>query len=252
MDNKHEPYFRKNPADRGLVVFIHGFMGSPNQFDEWSDAAQQHGYSTAALLLPGHGSTAKVFGAGTFERWQGHVNTEVEAFSRDYDNILLAGHSMGGLLAINAAVGCVGFVRGILTIACPFKLNFFTADVLKTRFKQLLSKKDDPIKATYLSTCSIQQSPSLIWHIIRPKAELEKLMATAHDNLPNVSVPVTAVYSSSDELTSIESLGILYSGLTGATFEQVLLSYSLHSYFTQDESELIKQALWKLMSRGHS
>ena len=250
VEKTHEPVFLKNPADRGLVVFIHGFLGSPRQFDELSDVAQQDGYSTAELLLPGHGGTAKEFAAGTFERWQAYVDEEVARFSRDYDNILLAGHSMGGLLAINAAVSCPGHVRGILTIACPFKLTFFSTYAIKIRLKQFFSKKGDPIKAAYISNCSVKQSPSLLWRVFKPKAELDKLIASALDKLPDVDVPVIAVYSSSDELTSIESLGILYSGLTGASFEQVLLSDSLHAYYTEDESEMIKQALRKLMARG--
>jgi len=249
MDSTHEPFFLENPAGGNLVIFIHGFMGSPRQFDKLAEAAAEQGYSAAALLLPGHGCTAREFASGTFKQWQEHVNAEVERFSHDYDNIRLVGHSMGGLLAINAAVKYPGIVRGIFTIACPFKLTLFSSYALKIRLKQLFGKKDDPAKIAYISNSSINPSISLMWRILKPKAELKALMAAANNNLLRVSVPVTAVYSSSDELTSIESLGIFSSGLSEAPFEQVLLSDSLHSYFTENEFGIIRQSLLKAISR---
>ena len=85
----HAPLFVENPAHKGIVVFIHGFMGSPRQFDRFAETICQQGYSAAALLLPGHGGSAKEFASGSFERWQSHADSEVERFSQDYNNIWL-------------------------------------------------------------------------------------------------------------------------------------------------------------------
>jgi carboxylesterase len=249
MKEKHAPLFFESKPENCLVVFIHGYMGSPRQFDYLAEAVRQDGCSTAALLLPGHGGSAKYFSSGSFERWQGHVDAEVERLSVDHDRILLVGHSMGGLLAINAAVKLSGHVRGIFTIACPFKVTNFSIYALRVRLRQVFGRKDDPIKSTYFSNCSVTLSPSLILHSAKPTAEFKMLMLAARETLPRVRVPVTAVYSSSDELTSIESLGVLFSELTEAPFEQVLLSDSLHVYYPEHEQLMIRQALAKLIMR---
>jgi len=223
-------------------------MGSPRQFDSLAEAVNKHGCSAATLLLPGHGGSAKNFASGTFESWQSHVDSEVERYSRDYQNIWLGGHSMGGLLAINAAVKFNRFVRGIFAIACPFKLTMFSMYATKIRLRQFFCKKDDPIKAVYLSNSSIALTPNLLLHSRKPGAEMKKLMFAARNNLPEVCVPVTAVYSTSDELTSIESKDILKKELVKAPCETTILTQSLHAYYTEKEREIIEKALINLVS----
>jgi len=251
MNNPHLPRFLQGSPANDIVVFVHGFMGSPRQFDSLADAVFRQGCSAAALLLPGHGGSVKDFASGTYVSWQSHVDAEVERVSRDYANVWLAGHSMGGLLALNAAVKFPGNVRGVFLIACPFKITSFSLYAMKIRIKQVFCTKNNPVKAAYLAGSSIKPSPSLIWRSSGPAAELKKLMLAARDNLPNVNAAVTAAYSSSDELTSLDSLEILKAGLSGATFEHVLLTDSLHAYYPEHERELLEKALLKMVFAEH-
>ena len=245
-NNPHEPFFLENPADNGLVVFIHGFMGSPRQFIRLAETVHRQGLSAAALLLPGHGGSVKAFGVGTAARWQEHVDSEVERFANDYASIWLVGHSMGGLLAINAAVKYSAHIRGIFPIACPFKLTKFSAlssQLKRFRLRRVLSINSDTIKAAYRGSCSIQLSASLLWRIVKPMSEVEKLIQATKDNLPNIRIPMTAVYSTSDELTAIGSLEILKSGLDGVAFEHLVLSDSMHAYYPEHDMAAVEQAL---------
>jgi len=223
-------------------------MGSPRQFDGFVDVVCTQGCSVAALLLPGHGGTAEDFASGTYEHWQRHVDDEVERYSHNNANIWLVGHSMGGLLAINAAVKYSRYVRGIFLIACPFKITTFSLYAAKVRFKQIFSQKNDPIKAAYRDSGSVSPSISLIWRTAKPALELRKLMRVARGNLPELRLPVTAVYSSADELTSIKSLDILRSELREAPFEQVVLTDSLHAYYPQHEWSVIESTLTRAVS----
>ena len=239
----HTPLFLENSAGKGLVVFVHGFMGSPRQFDYLAESVHRQGYSAASLLLPGHGAAARDFASGTMELWQSHVNAEVGGLARDHGNIWLVGHSMGGLLSINAAVTHSEHVRGLFLIACPFKLTTFSANVVQARAKQIFHRKTHPMKAAYLGALSVKQSPSLLWRIVRPALELKKLILAAQDNLSDIRVPVTAVYSRADEIVCMGSLDILKSGLDNTELQQIILSDSLHAYYPERERALIESAL---------
>jgi len=239
VKNYHAPYINENPEQRGIVVFIHGYMGSPRQFDKLSDAVYQQGYTVAGLLLPGHGGSLKDFSSSTYKQWQSHVNSEVEKLSKSYKNIWLVGHSMGGLLAINAAVKHSKFVRGLFLMACPFKLTFFSVYATKIRAKQLFGRKNNPIKAAYIDNSGVPRSFSIIWRTIKPYSQFKKLMHTANGNLANINSPVTAVYSASDELVSMKSRDILQSKLHKAALELVILADSLHAYYPEREQEVI-------------
>jgi len=239
----HAPLYLDSPTNKGLVVFIHGFMGSPRQFDRLAEVINREGYSVAALLLPGHGGSTKAFVSSTFLNWQSHVDQEVERFARDHENIWLVGHSMGGLLAINAAIRYSANIRGLFTIATPFRLVTFSIRSTKIYMRLLLSRKGSPIKNAYLASCGIQTSPGLLLRATKPAAEVKKLVQAARENLPNIRAPVKAVYSISDELTSIGSLDILTAELTGTDFDQVLLTDSSHVYYPEHEFARIEQAL---------
>ena len=240
------PQILENPAGKGIVVFIHGFMGNPRQFGKYAEVMYRLGYSVFSLLLPGHGGTSKDFASGTFERWQNHVNSEIEAISRNHSDIWIAGHSMGGLLAVNAAVKFYRHVRGIFLIACPFKVKVFSLYAMKVRIRLIFSRKDDPKKAAYRDASSLSPSLSLVWRAAGPVAELRKLIRAAKRNLEEIRTPVTAVYSTADELISMESLDILKSGLLKAPLKQVLLSDSLHAYYPEHEMSVIERNLIKM------
>ena len=249
--NKHSPLYKENPEGDGLVVFIHGFMGSPRRFDALADLVYSRGFSAASLLLPCHGGSAKDFASGAMDLWQEHVDSEIERFSGDYNRIWLVGHSMGGLLALRAAArfGGSGMVCGVFTIACPFKLALFSVNAAKARPKMIFYRKNHPIKAAYISGNSIRFSLDLLLRIRKPIAELNKLMCSTMEILPQISIPVTAVYSRGDELVSYKSLEILKSGLGDASFDQVRLIDSLHDYAPEHERVIIEQALLRSLGR---
>jgi esterase/lipase len=43
MDSNHTPFFLDSPTGNAIVVFIHGFMGSPRQFDSLALSVKQKG-----------------------------------------------------------------------------------------------------------------------------------------------------------------------------------------------------------------
>ena len=222
-------------------------MGSPNQFPELITVAQSHNFATAALLLPGHGDTPTHFGTSTFEQWQNHVNSEINRFSCEYKNIWLVGHSMGGLLALNASVDSPDNIRGILTLATPFTMPKASMRSVKAAIKQLFGKKDNPAKAKYLSGSSVELTPSLLWNWHKPTNELKELMTTARMNLPVINIPITAVYSKADETTHISGLDVLRDELNNTLLTPVVLTKSLHAYYPKDEQLIINEALLQLI-----
>ena len=245
--NRHTPVYREHPDAKGLVAFIHGFMGSPRQFAGLIDFTYNQGFSVAALLLPGHGGSAKYFGTGRSEIWQDFVDSKIEQFSIKYKNIILAGHSMGCLLAINASVKYPEYVHGLFLIACPFIRTLVSPYAIKLRFKQAFAQKSNPIKKAYFENCSVKLTPDFLWYNIKPSLEIKKMIHISEDDLPKVKVPVTAVFSTADELISIKSLDILKSGLHDVPFEEIIISDSLHAYYTPEEQTVIVQGMKRLL-----
>lgn len=244
----HEPLYINTPAANGLVIFIHGFMGSPRQFDGLLDAVTKQGLSAASLLLPGHGATIKEFSKSTKELWGDHVNSELDRLSRGYSDVWLAGHSMGGLLAINAAINNPKNVRGLFLIACPLKIMVFSLGAMKARPVQAFARKGSPVKTAYLTGSGVSFSAGKLLLMLKPLAELKKLMSSTTAALGKVAHPVTAFYSKSDELVSIKSADILKARLNNARLDMSILDKSMHAYFPEPEKQKIEEALLKMVT----
>ena len=229
------------------VVFIHGFVGNPRQFDNLIKVVENEGFTAFALTLPGHGTTTKAFSRATMEDWQNCVNDEVKQLSTDYDQIFLVGHSMGCLLAINASVEYSKQVTGLFFIACPLKQRGLSFDAIKARVIFIFCRKSNPIKAAYLKGAGVPLSLPMLWRSIKPAAELKKLIKLTNNNLNNITVPVIAVFMASDEVISMKSLDMLKAGLTNTSLEYIILPKALHAYFPPKEEIQVEEALLELV-----
>jgi len=236
MNSRHEPLFLENKESREIIVFIHGFMGSPRQFDRLAELSHKNGYNALSVLLPGHGGTLREFSSSTYRMWGAHLNSEIERLSECFDKIWLVGHSMGGLLALTVAKRPSKKLRGIFLIASPLELTFLSKEDIKIRLAQVF--RDD-----YVGESSVPRSTSLAFHALAPMVEVRKLISVSKSVLPKIQTPVGAVYSVSDELVSIKTLRILKAGLINSSLEYHVIVDSLHSYYTDEEKQIIDEAV---------
>lgn len=83
------------------AVFIHGMWSQPWVWDRWIEGFEQAGYQCTAVTLPGHGVSdpdSALAGLGL----EDYVQAVVACVER-LDEPVLVGHSLGGLIAQQAA-----------------------------------------------------------------------------------------------------------------------------------------------------
>ena len=245
----HEPRFESGPIDGEIVVFIHGYMGTPRQFDNLAGAVHLQGYSYKTLLLPGHSVTLKEFSESTHTAWQEYVDSEIACISERYSKIWLVGHSMGCLLSLNAAIKFPDKICGIFAIACPLKIIYFSLLAYKVQIKKRFGGKNSIIKSAYVKFSSVPQPISLVWRIIKPNFEFLKLQHKTKKVLGQVKTPVTGIFSKKDEVVSMKSLRLLQSEMTNCDFKAVHLYESLHAYYPKHEQSVITQALLEFITQ---
>jgi esterase/lipase len=85
-----------------LVVFIHGFLGRPQQFDRLAAFVADQGYRTETVLLHGHGGGGLAFAKSTAWAWEIGFARELEKLDCP-EGLILVGHSIGGLLSLCAS-----------------------------------------------------------------------------------------------------------------------------------------------------
>lgn len=100
-------------SDRPPLLLVHGAANSSGVWTYWQQALADHGWSSYALDLRGHGASAPLDLSRT--TMQDYVD-DVQAVTRDLARTpIVVGWSMGGLLAIMAAA--VGLGRACVALA---------------------------------------------------------------------------------------------------------------------------------------
>jgi carboxylesterase len=236
----HKPIWREKENAHCLIIFVHGFMGGPNQFSDLMEVAYERGYSGGAILLPGHGGTGPDFGRYSRVEWENHLQDELSKHVGSYQSIFLVGHSMGGLLALNASLQAQNRICGIFLLATPLKLSFGPHNLLR-KASLLFLPRGHHIKEAYWQAKGFsgwRVSPR--WLI--PIRGFNQLMRKTSASLARINVPVLAIHSRYDETVSFKSADMLYKGLSNTVRKRLTLERSWHSYYPPDERELVRAA----------
>ncbi|MDD4323414.1 MAG: alpha/beta fold hydrolase [Eubacteriales bacterium] len=229
-----------------IIIFVHGFMGSPTQFNELMDFAYENGFSVVSLLLPGHGKSGFSFAMSTLRSWEEYLDNQLRRFA-SYKVKYIVGHSIGGLLALNASLKFD--LDGIVLISTPLKIYLFKPTALLKRFKLLFNRVEPHIKETYKNSKSIGR-PYLIsmplWFRVLSQPHI--LMRKTRKNLAKVHVPVLIIHSESDETASIKSSALFDTLLLNSQHEIVMLKESWHAFYTEEEKEIIRAKISDFIS----
>ncbi len=89
--------------DRAALL-VHGFPGTPAEMRPLGTVLREAGWTVHGLMLPGLGADIKSLDKRSFHDWLDAVGQAVAELKREHSAIMLVGYSMGGALALHAAM----------------------------------------------------------------------------------------------------------------------------------------------------
>lgn len=113
----HRPYSRSTPNANTGILLIHGILSTPRHFDFLIRHIPNE-YAVSNILLAGHGGSVKDFSKASMAQWQQQVEQQILKMSQTCGNIILIGHSLGSLLALQAACK-FDCIRGLFLLNPP-------------------------------------------------------------------------------------------------------------------------------------
>ena len=113
-----EPFIL-NPAGAPALLLIHGFADGPAVFAQLAPPLADAGFAVRALRLSGSGVPPAEMRGTTLAAWRADVDREIAALraARPDRPIWLVGHSLGGALAVDAALRPGNDVAGLVLLA---------------------------------------------------------------------------------------------------------------------------------------
>ena len=225
------------------IVLIHGFCGSARQMRFLAEGLHAAGYTVRVPLLPGHGSTVQEMRKSTFRQWHDCARTAYTDLREECGSVAVAGHSMGGVLALllaeeypvdavialSAPMHLAG-VRGLLSpfsvLAAPFIPYLFWPGERKYPKDFLL---EDHVGYETLPVAKVN--------------DLFRLMRRARRDLFAVTAPLLTIQSGDDPTVSVSSPRIISGGVSSSHKQHVPLTHSGHLIPLGPERAVVLQSM---------
>ena len=248
MENAHREYIKEKENMDKAVLFIHGILGSPDQFRDLVKITEKR-YSVFNLLLPGHGATGRDFAKSSMKIWQEYVDEKLKYIVDNYSKVVIVGHSMGCLLAVWSICSNVEKkekIKGIFLLAPPFcirpKLQSAVSSI-KIAFGKY-DKGDERLTAMK-EAYSVGKTKIFEYFLWLPRyGELLAKAGKVRKITGKLELPALAVFSEKDELVGIKGEKYINGN---QNFDKLILKKSGHSYYTENEKRIITEKYIKFV-----
>jgi carboxylesterase len=231
------------------VLILHGFTGTLESVKALYAPLQEIGITVSMPLLMGHGEDSPEALRGVrWHEWLSDADRALQKLSRDTDRIIVIGHSMGSLLALNLAVKYPKKVDSLVLAAPAIKLASMFAPGRPMQFFALLISKlfknwelkplfSDPQCASAISHYSWVPTNAIISFFELIKQTLPQLC--------RVTVPVLVLQCRRDSTVLPESATILFNSIATEPSAKSLLwlEHSDHQLFCDGERVKAVQAI---------
>lgn len=221
------------------VVFIHGSGWNTHMWYGQKDCLAA---SMEVMLvdLPGHGkSTGKCF--QSVEEYRNVIHEALKEIGAD--SIFVAGHSLGGAIALSLALACPDMLKGIILIGTGARLK-----VLPQILDSIIENKEETVRHTVEMAFS-QKTPTTLknqaFHeVIRCPAEVIYRDFYAcngfdvMDSLKAIAVPTLIICGADDALTPLKYSRFLNDAINGS--KMVLIEDAGHMVMMEKPIELSK------------
>lgn len=232
-----------------VLLFIHGIVEGPAQFRPLFRAAERRGISAVSLLLPGHGSDGRAFARSRMRQWQEYVDAAAAHLRRRYPHVVLVGHSMGGLLAMETCRTASGGIDGIFALGLPLWLRVRAKGILEgyKASSGRINPEEESARAA-LDAYSIRGVRPLCYLRWLPRyKELFRLCRNVRRRLWALRIPVQVLQSADDEFVSRRTAERLKQ--LRPDWEVGVLVHSGHFYYSPEDLKRTEDALFGFVDR---
>ena len=231
------------------VLLVHGMTGTPNEMRLLGRGLNKEGFTVYAVQLAGHCGTVDDLLATRWQDWLASVQAGADRLRPRVDKLVVAGLSVGAVLALALAEERPEDVAGVCALSTIFRYDGWTIPFY-TRFAFLIpwlrrlgigryrmfmeqppyGIKDEQLRRHIVERMLAGHSaeaglPGNPWWTIQ---EMRGLSARVLPRLGQVRAPCLAIHASHDDVASVSNAQAIARGVVQAPVELVLLDDSYH------------------------
>lgn len=241
---KSEEYVRQGKET--AVLCIHGILGTPEHFDFLLEHIPQS-WHVCCVLLDGHGKTADDFARSSMKKWEKQIEEKLDELSKEYENIIIVGHSMGTLLAAECAAKGYDKIRALFLLNVPLVISIkprAMKNSMTVIFELPVKDGDDLGKASKAAYNIIPDRR--LWKYLKWIPRYLELFSKARSTkicLDKIKVPCVVFMSKKDELVSMRSCKCIKKH---THIELNVLENSAHYFYSESDTKAMTDRFEKL------
>lgn len=221
---RHLPrYYFKGTKTKYAVVVLPGLFEGPNYIAGITKLFGDQGYNTFSVLYAGHWrkSSATAIEKARAEDWVRERDRAIEIARHLGDQVILVGYSLGGLLAVDAALNPRSDIAGLFIISPSLVLSpgagLGTAigSLVGLNGNSFVGMQPDGFDSPFYSSKAGNQVQRLINRMVSTYGGGES-SGSRHWMYETIKVPTFVAYSDDDNATWTWDTQSLYDALTGA------------------------------------
>ena len=230
--NPRAQAFRFQGGAKGCLL-LHGFTGTPFEMRPLGERLAALGYSVEAPQLPGHGTNVEALARTRWEDWFGAALSAWDDLGRRASLRVVAGLSMGALLALHLAHERSKEVLGLAVLAPAIELRnqrYAEHSLWLSRLPwiprriAIVPKRGDGEDAPSLYS----QRPAYDEIPLRALASMIRLQQRVRAELPRIQAPAVILDGGRDLTVSAGAAAVVESGLASPIKHRLRFSASGH------------------------
>ncbi|WP_338751396.1 carboxylesterase [Bacillus sp. FJAT-52991] len=231
-------------AGKRAVLLLHGFTGNSSDVRMLGRFLEKQGYTSHAPHYKGHGvPPEELVVTGPDDWWQDVLNGYQHLKDLGYNEIAVAGLSLGGVFSLKLAETTP--VKGVITMCAPMYLKseetMYNGVVEYAReFKKFEGKSEDIIEKEMEE---FKKTP------MNTLKALQKLMADVRANVDMIYAPTFVVQARNDEMINPNSANIIYEEIESTMKEIKWYEESGHVITLDKEKQQLHEDVYQFLEQ---
>lgn len=237
-----KPLLREHPNPKANVLLIHGFSGTTNELEPLAHYLYERGITVHAPLLAGHGTTPEDMRKTCWQDWW---NSTLEGYEtlkkRGAEQIVVAGLSMGGVLALKLAQHRP--VQALVSLCTPMIIRnkrMWMAHVMRYVIPYIKRKGK---KAEHIERHLFVYDRTPLSCV----SSLDPLIRRVKRELPYIHTPALVIQAEQDETVDPCSARVIYERLGSKDKTLLVFQHSSHIITLDHEKEDVFEAIYQFI-----
>ena len=234
----NEAFILGNNSEIG-VLLAHGFESSPYEVRELAHYLADRNIAVYVVRLKGHGTDIRELDSTKWQDWYNDYQNGYNELSKKTKKVVVAGHSLGGTLALYLAEQ--KDTAGVISLASPARLNDKRTDYawLIKYFRKYEAR-------------NITEEEKKHYYDMYSAAAVEQLVdfiKIYRKDLPRITEPILIIQLSNDTRIDSGSADYIYGNVNSKDKNKVIIAGKGHSLFDGDYKYKVYDEVYEFVKK---